>query len=166
MILLGSGASRLRGDLPPFSDGLHDFDLCGSHDEFMSLATHFGGPDAEGISDLWIADLGGGRRSIRKGRESRILIDWVMDDTPAYQALQRLPMAFVATELGHPMSVITAETDLVARLAYRHLPIRRENNDAWITHLESIVGDIHWTPDLQSFSDHLFDEVTASFSGQ
>lgn len=164
MILLGSGASRIRGDLPAWSTGYHDYDICGSKDEFESLVSYFGGR-SEGILGLWINDMGNGRHAIRKGLKDRILVDWVMDDTPAYQALQKLPMALVVTELGHSMQVITAETDLVARLAYQHLPIRRENNDAWITHLQETVGEIEWTADLRSFHDHLRDEVTTAFSG-
>lgn len=160
MILLGSQAAKLRGDLPDWSAAqVNDIDLCGTVAEFEALDRHLE------VGDLtkWVADLGNDRRSIRirLNKTDRILIDFVTTERPSSVLLHAITDHLPTQVFGLDCLMVSAQTELVSKLAYAEFDIWREKNDRWIEHWESVVGEIEWTPDLRAFHDQLREEYRA-----
>ena len=160
MIILGSYAAQLRGDLPEWAAQANDFDLCGSVAEFEDLDRHLETDLPKVVIDL---SKGSCRKAIRiqVNKTDRILIDYVTTEKPSSVLLHKIEDHQPASVFGLPCLMVSAQTELVSKLAYADFDIWREKNDRWIDHWQSVVGDIQWTPELRAFYDQLHAEYAA-----
>lgn len=163
MLLMGSQASRLRGDLPSWSDPtLTDYDIVGSQAEFQTLRDIAFDASPRAISHA----RGNGRFGLRWPRSDdfsdRVLIDWVSDEIESSRLLLALDDHTDGVVFGLPCRVISAVTELAIKRAI--LPFQRDpaKTLAWIAHWETVVADDTLPPAHQAFIAQLIVEYEAS----
>lgn len=159
MLVMGSQAAKLRGDLPAWSSPhLTDYDLVGSRDEFLALRDQ---STAAGLIAI-AHDRGNGRYGLRVAPEDnfadRVLIDWVSDEIASSRLLLALPDHAEGVILGRPCLVVSAQTELAMKRAILPYQADPAKTAAWIEHWETVVGDTPASPELEAFVGQLVAE--------
>lgn len=159
MLVMGSQAAKLRGDLPAWSSPhLTDYDLVGSRDEFLALRDQSTAAGLIVIAHDRGNDRFGLRISPADDFADRVLVDWVSDQIESSKMLLALPDHAEGVIFGRPCLVVSAVTELAIKRAILPYQADPAKTLAWIVHWEAVVGDQPASPELEAFVGQLVEE--------
>lgn len=163
MLLMGSQAAKLRGDLPAWSDpSLTDYDIVGSRDEFIALRDLALRAHPRTIAHARPNQRFGLRIPLSDTPGDRILIDWVSDEIKSSRLLLALNDHTDGVVFGHPCRVVSAVTELAIKRAILPFQADPAKTLAWIAHWEAVVSDDTLSAAHQSFVDQMIAEYQAA----
>lgn len=163
MLLMGSQAAKLRGDLPAWSDpDLTDYDVVGSRGEFIALRDLALRAHPRTIAHARPYRRFGLRIPLSDTPGDRILIDWVSDEIESSKLLMALDDHTDGVVFGRHCRVVSAVTELGIKRAILQFQADPAKTLAWIEHWEEVVDDDTLSPAHQAFVDQMVAEYQAA----
>lgn len=140
MIIIGSYAAKLLGDLPPWRGGkIGDIDLVGTLTEYDALLARVGKHSIHVASSLRHSPM---KKTISfLGMSPSIEFDAIGRESS--RLLAALPDNASREAFGSPVLVASVCTLWVLKVACRHIPVQRQKHEAdiwWFEHLMAIRG--------------------------